>query len=356
MELTVSDFEYSLPDELIAQEPARRRDRSRLMLLDRADGRVSHHIFADLANLLQGGDLLVLNDTRVIPGRFSCRRKTSGVIEGLFLKEIGIGRWQVMLKKAGRCQAGETLALAGPGERAMQLCENLGGGNYMVEVSPAGRAVEILRTAGKTPLPPYIRRPDASEEPHDRLRYQTIYAARDGAIAAPTAGLHFTEEIFDKLKWRGVTTCRLTLHVGAGTFLPVKVSDIAKHKMHSEAYEISAHTAEALNSAESAGRRIVAVGTTTVRALESAIRQSDSGKFVPTSAVTDIFIYPPAEFRVAGAMITNFHLPASTLLMLVSAFCGENCTDGIQMILNAYARAIEEKYRFYSYGDAMLIR
>ena len=356
MALSTSDFEYRLPEELIAQRPLPRRDQARLMLLRRPDGTTSHHVFSELPALLRADDLVVLNDTQVIPARFFCTRKTGGRIEGLFLKELKAGRWEVMLKGAGRCKVGQTLEITGPaGDRTVRitLADKAGQGIWAVEVHPLGAADEILEAVGKTPLPPYIHRSAEDEDTSDRRRYQTVYAARPGAVAAPTAGLHFTEKLLAGLAAGGVAVCRITLHVGAGTFLPVKSDQLRRHKMHSEQYELSSETADALNAAKRERRRIVAVGTTTVRVLETLA--AGGGPFVPAAGHTDIFIFPPAEFRAVDALITNFHLPRSTLLMLVASFCSPGGTDGLDMILSAYREAIDRKYRFYSYGDAMLI-
>ena len=353
MALSASDFEYRLPEELIAQRPLRHRDQARLMLLRRLDGTASHHVFNELPALLRGGDLLVLNDTRVIPAKFRCRRKTAGRIDGLFLREVRVGRWEVMLKGAGRCRRGEALEIAGGRAGQITLTDNLGRGKWVVDVRPPRPAREVLEVAGRTPLPPYIHRGADEEDALDRRRYQTIYATRDGAVAAPTAGLHFTKRLLAGLAARGVATCRITLHVGAGTFLPVKTEDLRRHRMHSEQYELSGGAADALNTAKRERRRIVAVGTTTVRVLETLA--AGSGPFVPATGQTDVFIYPPAEFRAVDALITNFHLPRSTLLMLAAAFCSPGGTDGLQTILAAYGRAVRQRYRFYSYGDAMLI-
>jgi len=358
MALTPRDFEYSLPPELIAQQPIARRDRSRLMVLQRPEGGVRHRVFADLPGLLRPGDLLVLNDTRVVPARFYGRRRTGGRIEGLFLREPEPGRWAVLLRNAGRCRAGEEIDLVGADGVTLRLLEAGGKGHWTVSPRPERPAAEILGEAGHTPLPPYIRRrpdePGAAEvEVADRGRYQTVYAARDGAVAAPTAGLHFTEEVFAGLAERGVETLRVTLHVGLGTFAPVKAETLAEHNMHAEWYELTDEAAARLNEARRAGRRIVAAGTTSVRVLETAA--DPAGRFAPAMGWTKLFLYPPATFRAVGALITNFHLPRSTLLMLVAAFCAPGTVDGVGMILKAYAEAVRLRYRFYSYGDAMLI-
>ncbi|MFP4105539.1 MAG: tRNA preQ1(34) S-adenosylmethionine ribosyltransferase-isomerase QueA [Phycisphaerae bacterium] len=353
--MTTSDFDYHLPESLIAQKPADRRDRSRLMRLQRSAGRVSHHVFADLPDLLREGDLLVFNDTKVIPARFFCRRATGGQIEGLFLQQLEEGRWEVMLRNAGRCKIGEGIELENSAGVQLILREDLGKGRYIVQPAPEASAAEILSQAGRTPLPPYIRRGKDSDDTADHDRYQTVYAERPGAVAAPTAGLHFTEELIQRLTSAGMQQARVTLHVGMGTFQPVKVDRIDEHKMHSEWYELSEQTAETLNQARRDGRRIIAVGTTSVRVLETVARDCDGFPLSPASGWTDIFISPPSPIRAIDGLITNFHLPKSTLLMLVAALCSPGSTDGLPMILSAYQQAVENRYRFFSYGDAMLI-
>ncbi len=359
MALTTRDFDFDLPAELIAQRPLDERDQSRLMHLSRATGVAMDHPFADLPSLLQPGDLLVLNDTRVIPARFFMRRASGGKLEGLFLQDMGDGTWQAMLKNAGRCKAGESLSIDGADDVSLVLTENLGKGRWLLRCEPACEPVTLLDRVGQTPLPPYIRRPDDSQESADRPRYQTVYADRPGAVAAPTAGLHFTLELFDALAQRDIATARVTLHVGLGTFLPVKAAALADHDMHSEWYNLPASAAEAISTARAAGRRIVAVGTTSVRVLETVARdQRPASRLAPLASAsgwTDIFLYPPAEFGVVDALITNFHLPQSTLVMLVAALCDPGGMAGTAMILNAYRQAVERRYRFFSYGDAMLI-
>jgi len=372
-----SDFDYPLDEALIAQEPLPQRDLSRLMVLRLAGGDLEHRVFADLPTLLRKGDVLVLNETAVIPARFACRRRTGGRIEGLFLRESGAGEWEVMLAGAGRCKAGEELDFAKEGDadgqrtgrmpmrrmgetpmpHGLRLVENLGGGRWRVAAEPKAGAMEVLSRVGQSPLPPYIRRRGREKEGLDHDRYQTVYAAVPGAVAAPTAGLHFTPDVFRRLEEAGVGTVRLALHVGPGTFLPVKVEDLSQHRMHSEWYDLSAAAAAALNAARREGRRIVAVGTTSLRVLETVagVATSPTAPFTPRSGWTDLFVYPPHEFRGADALITNFHLPRSTLLMLVAAFCSPGRTDGIDLIRRAYAEAARLRYRFYSYGDAMLI-
>ena len=381
MEPRAGEFDYPLDNDLIAQQPAERREQSRLMVLHRKTGQTDLHGFAELPSLLREGDLLVVNNTRVIPARFFCRRSTGGRVEGLFLREqtsvadappASASGWLVLLKNAGRCRPNERLKLIGPDPVELELLEKRGRGQWLVRPYPSAPAAEILARAGQTPLPPYIRRPqprpedlengdqaarsDASEAPggiSDRDRYQTVYAEADGAVAAPTAGLHFTPEILAELADRGIHTAAVTLHVGLGTFAPVKVEDLTAHQMHSEWYEISAETAAAVNTARCEQRRVVAVGTTSVRVLETVA--AGGAPIEPKSGWTDIFIYPPAAFYAIDALITNFHLPRSTLLMLVAAFCTPGKVDGIEMIRSAYARAMAERFRFFSYGDAMLI-
>ena len=353
MDLRLSDFDYPLDSERIAQVPAAKRDESRMMVLTRSTGQACHHVFRELPGLLREEDLLVLNDTLVIPAKFAVRRATGGKIEGLFLREFEAGLWQVMLSGAGRCKPGERLSVAADPEVGLELLENLGQGQWRVAVAPSRPAAEILKRVGTTPLPPYIHRPDGAREPLDRPRYQTVYAARPGAVAAPTAGLHFTRELLDGLRAKGIECVRVTLHVGLGTFAPVQCERISEHTMHAEWYELSAAAAEQLNAARRAARRVVAVGTTSVRVLESAVSLGD--EFAPGRGWTDLFLYPPADFAAVDAMVTNFHLPKSTLLMLVAAFCAPGRTDGLGTILAAYAEAARLRYRFYSYGDAMLI-
>ncbi|MHC4717620.1 MAG: tRNA preQ1(34) S-adenosylmethionine ribosyltransferase-isomerase QueA, partial [Planctomycetota bacterium] len=326
MALTASDFDYDLPRELIAQVPVSPPDRSRLMVLDRSTGSCAHHTFGELPEMLAPGDSLVVNDTRVVPARFDCLRRTGGRIEGLFLRQRRPGRWRVMLRGAGRCRAGETLSLCGPVEGAVTLRASLGEGVWDVDVTPAIEAEELLGRIGRTPLPPYIRRPGPLDEAADRAAYQTMFAARSGAVAAPTAGLHFTEAVTEALRARGVRITTVTLHVGLGTFAPVKGEELAAHDMHSEWYELGPAQAGAIRSARQRGRRAVAVGTTSVRVLETA---AASGALEAGHGWTDLFIYPPWDFRVVDALLTNFHLPRSTLLMLVAAFCSPGTTDGV---------------------------
>ena len=356
--VTLDEFDFDLDPARIAQQPIEPRDASRLLRLDRATGRTEHCIFRQLPELLQPGDLLVLNDTRVIPARFVCRRATGGRVEGLYLEQPQPRLWEVMLKGAGKCRLGETLQIVGAEASALALRADRGEGRWQVELLGPRETVEVLEAAGATPLPPYIHRPRPEEpaaadrDAADRQRYQTVYSARPGAVAAPTAGLHFTPALLERLAEAGIEQVRLTLHVGMGTFLPVKADRIDGHRMHVEEYDLPAATAEAIVAAQAQGRRVVAVGTTVVRVLETV---AATGPVRAARGRTDIFLYPPAPFRAVNALITNFHLPRSTLLMLVAAFCSPGRTDGVAMIQAAYREAIAHDYRFFSYGDAMLI-
>jgi S-adenosylmethionine:tRNA ribosyltransferase-isomerase len=336
-------LDYELPPHLIAQHPAGRRDASRLMVLNRDRGTIDHCQFRELPDLLRPGDLLVLNDTRVLPARlFGRRERTGGRWEGLFFAESG-GLWELACQTRGTLAEGEFIAVE-PGPLRLELVEKTAEGNWRVRPDQPGAPAELLSRHGQMPLPPYIRKGHAG--PDDSERYQTVFASRPGAIAAPTAGLHFTPEIFEALAERGITTTRITLHVGAGTFQPIRVDDYRQHVMHSECGELPEDAAAAINACRAAGGRVVAVGTTSVRVLETV---AASGPIRPWSGSTKLFIYPPYAFPVVDVLLTNFHLPRSTLLLLVGAFAGE------ELLRRAYQTAIEERYRFYSYGDAMLI-
>ena len=350
-ELTLSDFDYHLPPDRIAQSPARPRDASRLMVLDRRTGEISHRRFHELPDLLAPDDLLVVNDTRVIPAAFTARRAGGARIEGCFLRVLDGGLWEVLLAGRGRIRPGEMLALvdaAGEARAEVELVARGERGAWQVRPPAAAEPLAILAAVGRPPLPPYIRRRGAADPlaTADREDYQTIYARRDGAVAAPTAGLHFTPRVLEGLAARGIERVAVTLHVGVGTFQPVRVERLSDHRMHEEFADISPEAAAAINRARAEGRRTVAVGTTTVRALESA---AGEGGVQAGGRWTDIFIRPPHRFRAVDALVTNFHLPRSTLLVLVSAFAGR------ERILAAYAEAMRAGYRFYSYGDAMLI-
>jgi len=346
-----SELQYDLPPERIAQQPVERRDESRLLLVDRATGRRRHEQFHRLAELLPARSLLVLNDTGVLPARLCMHRQTGGRVEGLFLHEPSPGVWEIMVTGSGRLKVGEQLAVDGS-TRTLRLLERIEPGIWRVEPSPPGEAFAILAECGRTPLPPYIRRGEGQtvrdrQEARDRERYQTVYARHTGAIAAPTAGLHFTPAVIEGLRAAGMSTVFVTLHVGAGTFTPIRCDDLSDHEMQAEWYDCPAKAASAINAARRQGRPVVAVGTTSVRVLETC---ADTTGYVSTgSGWTRLFIYPPYRFRVADAVLTNFHLPGSTLLAMVFAFASR------ETILAAYQEAIENEYRFYSYGDAMLI-
>lgn len=339
--MNTEEFDYYLPEELIAQTPLKDRSASRLMVLDRKTGQIEHRIFKDIVNYLDENDVLVLNDTKVIPARlFGVKEDTKAHIELLMLKEMGDDVWQTLCKPARRVKVG-TIVTFGDGLLKAECIKEEEDGIRYFKMIYEGIFLEILDKLGEMPLPPYIH-----EHLEDKDRYQTVYAKNPGSAAAPTAGLHFTKEILDALKAKGVTICYITLHVGLGTFRPVSVTDVTKHKMHSEFYHISQEVADILNNAKKGGKRIVSVGTTSTRTLESAY---DNG-FKETSGWTDIFIYPDYEFKAIDAQITNFHLPKSTLIMLVSAFAGK------ENIMNAYNEAVKEKYRFFSFGDSMFIK
>lgn len=337
-------FDYSLPSELIAQDPCPERDQARLLLVRRADGTLSHRRFPDLPGLLSPGDLLVLNDTRVLPARLLGRRaRTGGKWEGLFLNERAGGLWELLSQSRGRLAEGEIIQID-PGPLELKLMSKTADGHWLVQPSDPCSPAELLPVFGHVPLPPYIRKGRAAA--NDRERYQTVYARQPGAVAAPTAGLHFTPAVFEGLRQRGIHWGFVTLHVGLGTFQPIQVPDYKQHAMHREWAELPAETAEAIMACRQRGNKVVAVGTTTVRVLETV---AASGPVRPWSGETGLFIHPPYEFKVVDALVTNFHLPRSTLLLLVGAFAGVDLLD------KAYKTAIAERYRFYSYGDAMVI-
>ena len=356
--MRTAEFHYDLPPELIAQQPAPRRDASRLLALRRTDRRVEHRQFQELPDYLQRGDVLVLNNSRVIPARLhGVNPRTGGKFEILLLEEGAANDWWAMMRPGKRARVGAKIQLLDKAGGTTNILAEVTGlndeGHRRLRFSGTANLFQELDRLGEMPLPPYIER--HGEQPADRERYQTVYAAAAGSVAAPTAGLHFTPELLEKVRARGVRICFVTLHVGAGTFLPVKAENLADHKMHSERFEIGAETVWAVNAARESGGRVIAVGTTATRALESVARQN-AGKLNIYAGKTDIFIYPPATFQMVDGLLTNFHLPESTLLMLVSAFAapGEK-TGGRELILSAYAEAIRERYRFFSYGDAMLI-
>ena len=339
-----SEFDYFLPPELIAQHPVVPRDASRMMLLDRSEGRVEHLAFRDLPSLLQSGDLLVANDTRVIPARLIGHRSTGARVEVLLLHCLEKQTWRCMVNPGRKVKPGDNLTFSD--ELTGEVLERMEGGTRSIQFVCRDDFETVLERTGQTPLPPYISRPQP--DPADREKYQTVFAQQPGAVAAPTAGLHFSDSVVGQIKEHGICLARITLHVGLGTFQPVKTGEIDQHKMDNEWYEISAETAELINETKSAGRQVIAVGTTVVRTLESAW-DSRNRRVKAYSGWTDLFIRPGYDFRVVDALLTNFHLPRSTLLMLVSAFAGREFT------LRAYEEAIREGYRFYSYGDCMLI-
>jgi S-adenosylmethionine:tRNA ribosyltransferase-isomerase len=349
---SIEDYHYHLPEHLIAQQPLQERDRSRLLVMDRQTGFLSHQIFHDLEKFLTPSDVLVINDTRVVPARLVGKKESGGRIEALILNYAS-GRpsstheyqFDCMLKSSKRTRVGTRLFFP---EEVTARVVSREDNRYQLSFSVEGDFRSVLDRIGQTPLPPYIKRNGVQSSENDRAAYQTIYASQKGAVAAPTAGFHFTEGLLHRLKKKGVTLAPITLHVGYGTFLPVRVKDIREHRMHSEWFSIPEETAETVSHAKRVGRRVVAVGTTSVRTLEFAMK--DHGEIKPMTGSCDLFIYPGYRFRVVDAMITNFHLPKSTLLMLVSAFAGKS------NILAAYQTAIREGYRFFSYGDAMLIR
>ncbi|MDE2485360.1 MAG: tRNA preQ1(34) S-adenosylmethionine ribosyltransferase-isomerase QueA [candidate division NC10 bacterium] len=350
--LRTADFDYTLPPELIAQAPAHERDRSRLLVLDRSTGALHDRVFRNLPEYLVRGDLLVINETKVTPARLFGRSERRQPIEALLLLEVEANYWEALIKPSRQVRIGDRLALADDTITA-EVIEKRGEGRHLLKLAHDGRLVDLLWRFGQMPVPPYIKRQGRGYRVEgvdpillDRERYQTVYAKHEGAIAAPTAGLHFTSELIETLIRQGVTVTPITLYVGPGTFRPVRVEQVAQHWMESERYIIPEQTALAVKTAKRERRRVIAVGTTTVRALEHAAVDGDvrSG-----AGVTDLFIYPGYRYKCIDAMITNFHLPRSTLLMLVSAFAGR------ETMLAAYREAIALRYRFYSYGDAMLI-
>ena len=335
------DFYYDLPEELIAQTPLQKRDTSRLMVLDRSSGKVTHRHFYDIVDYLQPGDCLVMNDSRVLPARLMGHRPTGGAVEVLLLRDLGDKKWECLCKPGRKMQIGNEV-IFGDGELSAVVTEVKDDGNRIVEFRYEGIFLEVLERLGKMPLPPYIKAELADQE-----RYQTVYSREVGSAAAPTAGLHFTNELLEKIRGRGVKTAFVTLHVGLGTFRPVKAEEITEHHMHSELCMLSQETADILNETKAQDGRIICVGTTSCRTLESLV--NDDGSFEAKSKWTEIFIYPGYQFKAMQGLITNFHLPESTLVMLVSAFASR------ENVLNAYNEAVKEKYRFFSFGDAMCI-
>jgi len=355
--MRAAEFDFALPDGLIAQAPAPARDEARLLVLERATGRLAHRRFVDLLEYFRPGDVLVLNDSRVIPARLRGRHsRTGGKFEALLLEENAANDWWAMLRPGKRARPGTNIEILdrNGGRTSIQavvLATNEDG-HRRLQFSGTQNVLTELEALGEVPLPPYISRP--SPRPEDRARYQTVFARADGSVAAPTAGLHFTPKFLEKIRGRGVKICFVTLHVGPGTFAPVKADDVAGHVMHKERYEVGAETAHLVNEAGQSGAKVFAVGTTTLRVLESVARDN-SGRIVAGAGRTRIFIYPPFQFKAVAALVTNFHLPRSTLLMLASAFAAPGETQGRELVLGAYQEAIAQRYRFFSYGDAMLI-
>ncbi|MCJ7728575.1 MAG: tRNA preQ1(34) S-adenosylmethionine ribosyltransferase-isomerase QueA [Sedimentisphaerales bacterium] len=343
-------LDYYLPEELIAQQPAARRSDSRLLVLERRDGRLTDSRFADIGEFLREGDCLVLNDTKVLAARFFARRKTGGKLEGLFLEQPDKGVWEVMLKGLGKVKAGERIRLKdihGEDFCCAEVVEKKGEGKCVLMVETDGPAEKSLERIGFAPVPPYIKRDaDLRQAVKDKERYQTVYARQPGAVAAPTAGLHFTKELIGQLESGGIKVAYITLHVGEGTFKPVTAERIEGHEIHPERFSIDVRNTRIINEAKEKGGRIIAVGTTSVRAIETVAAGS---RIQANSGQTRLFITPGYRFKMVDAMVTNFHLPRSTLLALVAAFAG------LDTVLAAYRHAVEERYRFYSYGDAMLI-
>lgn len=338
--LKKSDFYYDLPEELIAQTPAEPRDSSRLLVYDRVSDKVEHKIFRDIKNYLRKGDVLVVNNTKVLPARLFAHTEHGGKVEVLLLKRLSALRWEVLVKPGKKCRPGTVLTIEE--KLSLTVASVTESGERIVDFKCDGVFEEALERVGSMPLPPYIH-----EKLKDKNRYQTVYAKTDGSAAAPTAGLHFTPQLLEEIKAMGVEVAEILLHVGLGTFRPVKEDAITDHKMHSEYYEVNERAADIISRAKRKGRRVIAVGTTSVRTLESAAK--DDGTIEPCRGNTSIFIYPPYKFRCVDALITNFHLPESTLIMLVAAMVGR------EKILELYKTAVEEKYRFFSFGDCMFI-
>lgn len=341
--MNVKDFYYDLPEELIAQDPLEDRSSSRLMVLDKETGDIEHKIFKDIVDYLQPGDCLVVNNTKVIPARlYGAKEGTCAKIEILLLKRRENDIWETLVKPGKKCKPG-TKIIFGDGLLTGEIIDVVEEGNRLIQFHYEGIFEEILDQLGQMPLPPYI-----THQLQDKNRYQTVYAKYDGSAAAPTAGLHFTPELLEKVKSMGVEIAEVTLHVGLGTFRPVKVTNVLEHHMHSEFYRIEQSEADKINKAKKEGHRVIAVGTTSTRTMESAA--DENGMLRECSGWTEIFIYPGYQFKVIDALITNFHLPESTLVMLVSALAGR------EHVLSAYEKAVEERYRFFSFGDAMFIK
>ncbi len=345
--MLLEEFNYNLPEELIAQVPAQKREMSKMLVLNRLNKSMEHKHFSDITDYLDENDLLVLNNTKVIPARLYAKKDTGALIEIFLVRETEKNKWIALIKPSKRVKEGLILKISN--ELSVEVLKK-DDDKWVIELLYEGNIFEILDKVGHIPLPPYIERKMTDEEYKnlDFERYQTVYAKKEGAVAAPTAGLHFTEEILKKLEEKGTKHCFITLNVGLGTFKPVKCQDITEHKMDSELFEITPDTAKVINEALQNKKRIVAVGTTSVRTLETVMQKY--GKIIPVKDTSELFIYPGYKFKIIDSLITNFHLPKSTLLMLVSAFAGKD------YIFKAYNEAIVNKYRFYSYGDCMLIK
>lgn len=357
--LRTLDFDYALPPELIAQQPAPQRDQSRLLITDRATGKITHGRFPDLLEHLRAGDVLVLNNSRVIPARMrGLKRGSGGQVEILLVEETATNDWWVMLRPGKRVRPGTQIDFlthsGSPAPLSAEVLEKNEEGHCRLRFTCAGNVLDVIDSLGEMPLPPYIAREAGATSAQDLERYQTVYAQTRGSVAAPTAGLHFTPELLSAIQARGVQVRYVTLHVGLGTFAPLKVEQIAEHKMHTERFELSEETVQAIKHSKANGGRVIAVGTTTVRVLES-VAAKNNGTLCAMRGSTNIFIYPPYRFQVVDSLVTNFHLPQSTLLMLVSAFMAPGEMRGREMALHVYAEAVKEKYRFFSYGDAMLM-
>ena len=355
--MRTSDFKYALHPELIAQHPVAKRDASRLLVLNRQSQSLKHSSFNEIPTFLKKGDVLVLNNSKVIPARLRATKPgTGGSVEVLLVEEIEKNDWWAMVRPGKRVRAGVTFSfkdLAGQEtEISGEVLEKSKEGHCRIRFSCETDIKDHLESIGEIPLPPYIERPHGPEAA-DPIRYQTVFARPAGSVAAPTAGLHFTPELLESIRSIGVEIVEVTLHVGLGTFAPVKAENLEEHRMHEEHYEVSAQAATTVNSAKETGRRVICVGTTSLRVVESVA--GAHGRLVPERGKTRIFIYPPFQFRIADALLTNFHLPESTLLMLVSAFASPGKHDGRELILNAYNEAVRDRYRFFSFGDAMLI-
>lgn len=357
--MRTADFDYFLPPELIAQHPAPQRDKSRLLVLHREKNQLEHRQFRDFPTYLRSGDVLVFNNSRVIPARLrGVNVKTGGAFEILLLDECGLNCWWTMLKPGKRARVGTRIQIGPQPAEGSGICATVtevnAEGHRRLEFNGTPNIAEELDKLGEIPLPPYIARAEGGLLESDKQRYQTVFAQPPGSVAAPTAGLHFTEPMLAALRAQGIEIHFVTLHVGLGTFAPVKAETLAGHTMHEERFEVGETAANAINKAKQEHRRVIAVGTTSVRVLETLADQN-AGRIVAGSGRTNIFIHPPRQFKIVDALLTNFHLPCSTLLMLVSAFASPTKSDGRQTVLSAYGEAVRERYRFFSYGDAMLL-